>query len=437
MSSEIQLIIFIVALVAILGLGLPLCFALGGVAMIFTWLVWGTEGFFSAAMQGLTSSTSEILLAVPMFIFMGNMLKNSAIADEIYDMMYKTLGSLKGGLAVGTVFVCTIFAAMAGISAVATVTMGLIALPSMLKRGYDKYLSVGSIAAAGGLGILIPPSVPMIIYAVLAQLSVGKLFAAGMIPGIILATFYCVYILGRSYVNPLYAPALPREERPSFIQIIKSFRALIWPLVIIFLVLGTIYGGVCTPTEASGMGAFGTLLAVIVKKKFSWLTFRDACYQSLLMSCMVMWIVIGSACFSAVFNYMGAQEVVTNLALNMPGGRWAVYIIFQIVFFILGCLLDPTAIVMICTPVFHPIAVQMGFDPIFFAVSFIVNMQMAYITPPFGYNLFYMRSIVPPHITMRDIYVSVMPYIMTIVVCLVIISIFPDIVTWLPNKLIK
>lgn len=436
MSSEYFIVLLIIVLITVLALGLPLCFALGGVAMIFTWFVWGTEGFFSAAMQGLTQSTSEILLAVPMFVFMGNLLKNSAIADEIYDMMYHTLGSVKGGLAVGTVFVCTIFAAMAGISAVATITMGMIALPSMLKHGYDKHLALGCIASAGGLGILIPPSVTMILYALLAQLSVGKLFAAGMVPGIVLAALYSIYIFTRSYMNPQCAPALPREEWPTFIQVLKSFKALVWPLIIIFLVLGTIYGGICTPTEASGVGAFGTLLAVIVKRKFTWKSFREACYQSLIITCMVMWIVIGSACFSTIFNYMGAQEIITSIVLEMPGGPWAVYIIFQIVFFMLGCLLDPTAIVMICTPVFHPIAVQLGFDPIFFAVTFIINMQMAYITPPFGYNLFYLRSIVPPNITMRDIYVSVVPYIAVIIVCLVLVSIFPDLVIWLPNKLI-
>jgi len=432
MSPEFLIITLIFALVVSLLLGLPLAFALGGISMIYTWFCWGSGGFFSAAMQSFSSSTSEILLAVPMFIFMGNMLKNSGIADEIYNLMYKSLGRFNGGLAVGTVFVCTIFSAMAGIAAVATVTMGLIALPIMLKRGYDKKLSVGCIAAAGGLGILIPPSIPMILYALLAQLSVGKLFAAGMVPGMILAILYSVYIIIKSNITSAYAPALPIEDIPSMIDMLKSLKSLIWPFIIIAMVLGTIYGGICTPTEASGIGALGTLLAVLLKNKFNLNDFKDSIYSTTLMSGMVMWIVIGSGCFSTVFNYMGAQEIITNITMKLPGGRWTVYILFHIIFFVLGCILDPTAIVMICTPVFHPVMVKLGFDPIFFACTFIINMQMAYITPPFGYNLFYMRSIVPPQIRMVDIYSSVIPFIFMIFVLLIIISIFPAIVTWVP-----
>ena len=432
MSPEFLIVTFILALVVSLILGLPLAFALGGISMIYTWIFWGSGGFFSAAMQSFSQSTSEILLAVPMFIFMGNMLKNSGIADEIYNFMYKSLGRFNGGLAVGTVFVCAIFAAMAGIAAVATVTMGLIALPIMLKRGYDKKLSVGCIAAAGGLGILIPPSITMILYALLAQLSVGKLFAAGMVPGILLAIAYSIYIIIRSNIKTEYAPALDKEYIPSVIDMLKALKALIWPFIIIAIVLGTIYGGICTPTEASGIGALGTLFAVLQKKKFNLNDFKDSIYSTTLVSGMVMWIVIGSGCFSTVFNYMGAQEIIENITMKLPGGRWTVYILFHCLFFMLGCILDPTAIVMICTPVFHPVMVKLGFDPIFFACTFIINMQMAYITPPFGYNLFYMRSIVPAEIKMVDIYKSVIPFILIIFVFLIIISIFPNIVTWVP-----
>lgn len=437
MGNELIIIIMVASLLCALIFGLPLSVALGGIALIFTYFNWGVSGFYAAASACISQATNEILLAVPLFIFMGNMLRYSNIADEIYDMMYRTLGALKGGLAIGTVIVCAIFAAMAGISAVATITMGLVALPSMLKRNYNKHLAVGCIAAAGGLGILIPPSVTMILYALLAQLSVGKLFAAGMIPGILLALLYCIYIFARSTTDAKYAPSLPREERPTFKQILISFKALVWPIIIILLVLGTIYGGVCTPTEAAAMGALGTVIAVIIKGNFTWKTFSEASIATLRITCMAMWIVIGGTIFSAIFNALGAQKIMLDLASGLPGGRWTVFIIFQIIYFFLGCFLDPTAIVLICTPIFHPIASALGFDPIWFATIFIVNMQMAYITPPFGYNLFYMRSVVPPDVSMRDIYVSVMPFIAIIVICLVIVTIFPQIILWLPNMIIR
>ena len=437
MANEYILLLMLAVLIITLGLGLPLAIALGGIALIFTYFTWGVGGFYAAASTCVSQSTNEILLAVPLFIFMGNMLRYSKIADEIYDMMYRTLGALRGGLAMGTVAVCAIFAAMAGISAVATITMGLVALPSMLKHGYNKHLSVGCIAAAGGLGILIPPSVTMILYALLSQLSVGKLFAAGMIPGIILAILYCIYIYTRSVVTPGYAPALPREERPTFKEIAISFKALLWPLIIILLVLGTIYGGVCTPTEAAAMGALGTLLAVIFKGNFTWKIFSDSCNSTLTITVMAMWIVIGGTIFGNIINALGVQKMMLDVSAGLPGGRWTVFAVIQIIYFILGCFLDPTAIVLICTPIFHPLATTLGFDPIWFATIFIINMQMAYITPPFGYNLFYMRSIVPSDITMRDIYISVVPFIVVIAICLVLMCIFPQAVLWLPNMIIK
>jgi len=437
MGNELIILIMVASLLCALIFGLPLAVGLGGVALIFTYFNWGVSGFYAAASACISQSTNEILLAVPLFIFMGNMLRYSNIADEIYDMMYRTLGAVKGGLAIGTVIVCAIFAAMAGIAAVATITMGLVALPSMLKRNYNKHLAVGCIAAAGGLGILIPPSVTMILYALLAQLSVGKLFAAGMIPGILLAILYCIYIFIRAEMDPVYAPALPQEERPSFKEIFISFKALIWPIIIILLVLGTIYGGVCTPTEAAAMGALGTVIAVIIKGNFTWKVLSEASSATLKITCMAMWIVIGGTIFSAIFNALGAQKIMLDLAAGLPGGRWTVFVIFQILYFFLGCFLDPTAIVLICTPIFHPIAAALGFDPIWFATIFIINMQMAYITPPFGYNLFYMRSVVPPDVTMKDIYISVLPFIVIIVICLLIVTMFPQIILWLPNMMIK
>ncbi|MCP4578802.1 MAG: TRAP transporter large permease subunit [Deltaproteobacteria bacterium] len=433
MSIEILTIAMISALLLTLLLGHPLAFTLGGIAMAFTIGVWGPKGLYMAATTALSQGTNEILLAVPLFIFMGAMLEKSGMADDLYDMMYRSFGFLRGGLAIGTVGICTIFAAMAGISAVATVTMGLIALPSMLKRGYHKNLAVGCIAAGGALGILIPPSVTMILYALLARESVGKLFAGGLVPGLILAGLFVTYIGIRCLIQPHLAPALPVEERPDWREKLRSLKAILGPGALILVVLGSIYAGICTPTEASGIGALGSVLVVIFKRNFKWKTLLEASYGTCRITAMVMWIVIGSSCFASIYNAAGSQELVTNILANLPGGRWAVFILLQLLYFVLGMFLDPTGIVMLCTPVFVPVIIKLGFDPVWFGITFIISMEMAYITPPFGFNLFYLRSVVPKDVSMMDIYRSVLPFICLQILCLILVAVFPQLVLWLPN----
>jgi len=403
--------------------------------MIFTLTVWGPKGLYMAATTALSSSTSDILLAVPLFVFMGAMLQASGIADELYEMIHHLFGSVRGGLAIGTVGICTVFAAMAGISAVATVTMGLVALPSMLKRGYEKKLALGSIAAGGALGILIPPSVTMILYALLARESVGKLFAGGLMPGLLLALLFIIYIIIMCLLKPDLAPAIKNQDKLPRVKRLSLLKAALWPLLLIGAVLGTIYSGICTPTEASGIGALGSVIAVISNGKFNKKTFFEASTTTLKITSMVMWVVIGSGCFSAIYNAAGSREFVTNVLANLPGGRWAVFVVLQSIYFFLGTFLDPTGIVMLCTPIFVPVIIKLGFDPIWFGITFIINMEMAYLTPPFGFNLFYLRSIVPPGITMVHIYKSVLPFIVLQMLCLVLVSIFPQIILWLPNMM--
>jgi len=434
-SIELITVLMIVTLLLVLVLGQPLSISLGGIAMVFTLAVWGPKGLYMAATTALSAATSDILLAVPLFVFMGAMLQTSGIADDLYDMIHHLFGSVRGGLAIGTVGICTVFAAMAGISAVATVTMGLVALPSMLSRGYDKKLALGSIAAGGALGILIPPSVTMILYALLARESVGKLFAGGIMPGLLLAGLFVVYIAVMCFFKPKIAPAIKDEARLPLVKRLVYLKAAFWPVLLIGLVLGTIYSGICTPTEASGIGALGSVIAVITNRRFTKNTFFSASITTLKITSMVMWIVIGSGCFSAIYNAAGSQELVTNVLANLPGGRWAVFIVLQAIYFILGTFLDPTGIVMLCTPVFVPVIIKLGFDPIWFGITFIINMEMAYLTPPFGFNLFYLRSIVPEGITMGHIYRSVLPFIALQMLCLVLVSVFPQIILWLPNMM--
>jgi tripartite ATP-independent transporter DctM subunit len=370
-----------------------------------------------------------------MFIFMGSMLQCAGLADDLYGAIHRILGSLKGGLAITTIVICTIFAAMAGISAVATVTMGVIALPAMLNRGYDKRLAMGCIAGGGALGILIPPSVPMVLYGLLANESVGKLFAGGVFPGLVLSSFFVAYILIRSYLQPHVAPSLPPEQRLSFVEKLRILKTMIYPAILIFLVLGTIWLGISTPTEAAGVGALGSVIVVILQRKFSRKTFFEACEQSLRLTAMGMWIAIGSSCFSSVFNAAGSQDLVTQVIVGLPGGRWVVYAFLHFIYFILGMFMDPTGIVFLCTPIFVPVIKRLGFDAVWFGITFIVNMEMAYLTPPFGFNLFYLRSIISKDIATIEIWRAVIPFIILQMLCLILLSVFPQIAIWFPSLL--
>jgi len=313
--------------------------------------------------------------------------------------------------------------------------MGLIALPSMFKRGYDKDIVIGSIAAGGVLGILIPPSVIMIIYSLVARESVGEMFAGGIIPGLLLATLYIIYIGIRSYFEPQLGPAVPRDERATWREKLVSLRAVILPVLLIFLVLGTIYAGICTPTEASAFGATGAFICAAINKRLSWDVFTQATRRTFMLIGMVMWILLGGALFNSLYRAMGAQNLVMDLVASLGLGPWMVLIMMQLSLFFLGMLMDDFAVVMLCTPIYVPIIKTLGFNSLWFAMLFMVNMQMAYLTPPYGFNLFYMKSITPPEITMGDIYRSILPFVGLQIIALVLIMIFPQLALWLPSLL--
>jgi tripartite ATP-independent transporter DctM subunit len=437
MSIEIITLLLFGALLLLLTLGLPLSFVLGGVGMVGCYFLWGEKGLFVAAAQAYGAMGKFTLLAIPLFIFMAMILERSGVAEDLYTMMHRWMGPLRGGLAIGTVLICTIFAAMAGISGAATVSMGLIALPAMLKRNYGKEIAMGSISGGGALGILIPPSVPMILYAALTGESVGGLFAGGIFPGILLALLFVLYIGIRCFLQPSLGPALPKEERASWEEKISSLRAVILPIIIILMVLGSIYGGVCTATEAAALGVLGAAISAAVYRKLTWVLIKEACYRTSNLTAMIIWILIGAYCFTSVYTATGAHELMEHLLLSIPGGRYAALFTMQAVFFILGCILDPAGIIMICTPVFVPVIESLGFDPLWFGVLFIMNMEMGYLTPPFGFNLFYMKAIAPPGVTMGDIYRSIFPFVMLQGLGLIIVIIFPSIALWLPAQMYR
>ncbi|MBU4277186.1 MAG: TRAP transporter large permease subunit [Proteobacteria bacterium] len=425
------------ALVVLLTTGLPLAFVLGAVAVIFTYFMWGPNALMAMASNALGVSQNFILSGIPLFIFMGVVLQKSGLAGALYEMVYKWVGGIRGGLAVGTVIICMFFAAMTGTSGAATVSMGLIAIPSMLNRGYDKKMVMGSISAGGALGILIPPSVLMIVYSLFAGESVGAMFAGGILPGLLLGGLFILYILIRCLLDPKMGPAIPRHELPSWRERILALRAVALPVALILAVLGTIFWGLATPTEAAAIGAVGALICAAAVGSLSWRVFQEAGFESLRLSCMVVWIIIGGSCFASLYTAIGAVDFIKQVVDALPVGRWMVLLGIQLSFFVLGMLLDPGAIIMICTPVFVPLVKSLGFDPVWFGVLFIVNMEMAYLTPPFGFNLFYMKAIAPPGVTMVDIYKAILPFVAVQAVCMAILMLFPEIVLWLPNLWVR
>jgi tripartite ATP-independent transporter DctM subunit len=437
MSIEILTLIVFGILIFFLVLGAPLVFALGGTAVITTYFLWGPEALYMIANRTFSSANAFVFLAIPMFIFMGNMLEASGIAGDLYSMMRKWMGPLRGGLAIGTVIICAVFAAMVGVSGAATVTMGLIALPSMLKHRYDKSISIGCIAAGGALGVLIPPSVMMIILGLYTNTSIGMLYAGGVLPGLMLAGLFCVYIFVRCLFNKSLGPVLPKEDRSTFREKLAALKSLILPVMLILGILGSIFSGAATPSEAAAIGAAGSVICSAIYRKLNWKNFQEACYSTLRFSCMVMWIIFGASVFTALYTAIGAQDLAQELLQLIPGGNWGTLIGMQLILLILGCFLDPTGIIMISTPIFFPIAISMGFDPVWFGVLYCINMELGFLTPPFGFNLFYMQSVAPEGVTMIDIYRSIVPFILIGVLGLILCMIFPQIILWLPELIYK
>ncbi|MDX1800212.1 MAG: TRAP transporter large permease subunit [Marinobacter sp.] len=437
MSIEALTLLFFGALLFFLMLGLPLAFVLGGVSVVFLYFTWGFDSFFMVASQIWGTMGSFTLVAIPLFVFMAMVLERTGVARDLYRMMHLWWGGVRGGLAIGTLLICAVFAAMVGISGAAVVAMGTIALPSMLDRGYDKNMALGVINTGGGWGILIPPSILMILYALITGVSVGKMFAAGILPGIMLMILTALYIVIRCYFQPHLAPALPPEERASWPEKFRALRAVLLPILIVFMVLGSIIGGITTPTEAAAVGVLGALISAATYGKLTWPMLQEASIRTFKLTGMIMWILFAAHAFSAAYQSMGAQDLIEGLMAMVPGGPWGVVISMMLITFLLAMVLDPVGIMMITLPVFIPIIEALGFDPIWFGILFVINMEIGYMTPPFGFNLFYLKGIVPPSITMNDIYRSIVPFVLVEILGIALIMVFPEIATYLPNLFFK
>ena len=341
---------------------------------------------------------------------------------------------VSGGLAIGTVVICTIMAAMTGVVGAAVAAMGILALPSMLSRGYHPPLALGAICAGGTLGILIPPSVVTIVYAITAQISIGQMFIAGIIPGLILAVGYCSYIWLRVTLNPKLAPKPMEETTIPLSQKIASLRHLALPAFVILSVLGSIYAGIATPTEAAAVGVLGALLSAIFSGRLQLSSLNAAATDTLRVTAMILWITLGAKAFISVFVATGGADSVLSFVESLNASRYVVLLAMLLVLIFLGLFLDEIGIILLCVPVFVPIIKTLGFDPLWFGVLFMVTAQMAYITPPFGYTLFYLKGVLPNGIGIGQVYRGVIPFFLIQVVVLILFVAFPEIVTWLPEQ---
>ncbi len=441
MSIEMLTLLLIISMFVLFVTGLPIAFGLSAVAIILGFFFWGPQSLKLAAQVCYGSMSSWVLVALPLFVLMGFILAHSGIADTMFGMVHRWMGGINGGLAMGSVIVCTLMGAMVGIVGAGVMTMAVVALPPMLERKYDKHLALGSVMAGGALGTVIPPSVSMIIYASVTKVSVGKMFAGGIIPGVILATLYIIYIGIRGLLNPKAAPALPPEERGTFLEKIVDSRHVILPIILILSVLGSIFAGAATPTEASAVGCVGAVVCAIVYRKFSWKMLRDALFYTTKLFGLFMWIIYSVARITPGImppaNIFPTDTLVvkdTVLAANVP--PLLVVVFMQLSLIVLGALMDDYAVILLAAPLYGPVIVALGYDPIWFGILFILNMQMAVLTPPYGFALFYMKG-VRPDMAMMDLYKSIIAFVPLQATCLAIIMVFPQLALWLPGMLFK
>jgi len=435
-SIEVLTIILLVGFMGLLALGLPLAFITGGLGVALAIYLGGVPMLHLVVSRVFNLMGSYTMVAVPMFILMAAMLERSGIAEDLYGALHQWMGPVPGGLASATVLACTVMAAMTGIIGAGVVTMGLVALPAMLHRNYDKKLAMGCIMAGGSLGTLIPPSVVLIVYGLQANVSIGKLFLGGITPGILLSVMFVTYITVIGFLRPHLCPALPKDQRAgSLLQKLAYSKFLLLPGLLIVAVLGSIYLGITSISEASGIGALGAMVCAALHRRLTWRNLKDSLFTTMKISAMVMWLFFGASTFVAAYTRAGGSELIQNLVLGSGLGPWGIVILTQVIFIVLGMFLDWLGILLLAMPLFVPMIVELGFDPIWYGVIFVMNMQMAYLSPPFGGALFYMKGVAPPDIKMSDVIASVWPFLAMQLIGLILVMIFPQIAMWIPRRM--
>jgi tripartite ATP-independent transporter DctM subunit len=413
--------------------GLPIAFVLGGLSLLFTVTLWNPSAVVVLVLQVFDTMKSEALLAIPLFILMACILQRSGVIESLYRAMEMWFGRLRGGLAIGTVVICVVMAAMTGVVGAAVTAMGILALPEMIRRGYRPGLAVGTICASGTLGILIPPSVLTIVYAVTAKISIGQMLIAGIVPGLILASLYIGYLLLVGWLRPEWMPLDPTAQRVPLRARLASLKALVIPVLLIVMILGSIFFGIATPTESAAVGVAGALCPLLVKRKVTLSLLRDAGSDTLKATSMVLWITLGAKAYVAIFTGLGGANTLLEFISSLEVNRWMILGAMMLLLVFLGTVLDELGIILLTVPVFLPIVKLLGFDELWFGVLFAVTIQMGYISPPFGYTLFYIKGTLPPHIDMGVVYRGVLPFFGLQFVGLLICAAFPDLVTFLPK----
>lgn len=435
--DALPIIFFVVVLLLLLG-GFPVAFTLGGASIIFGFFTFGLEFFNLLPLRIWGIMNNYILIAVPLFIFMGVMFEKSGLAEELLETMALLFGKLKGGLAISVLVVGILLAAATGIVGATVVTMGVLGLPTMLKKGYDPSAASGIISASGTLGQIIPPSIVLVLLGSVLNISVGDLFMGAVIPGFMLVALYLCWIIIKTFVTPESVPAMPKEDLLEFQNHKKTKRiltAFIAPIFLIIAVLGSIFAGIASPTEAAAIGAFGATLLTIIRKKFSIATLKDVMTKTTTLTSMAFMILVGASAFGLVFRGMGGDRYLTSLITGIEAHYFLV--IVMIVIFVAGFFIDFIEITFIIVPVVAPIFVHLGIDLLWVGILIAVNLQTSFLTPPFGFALFYLKGVAPPEVQTSHIYKGIIPYVVIQLIGLLLIILFPELVLWLPNALVN
>lgn len=440
LNPEIIALLMLGGVFTLVLTGFPIAFVIGSVALIVGTLVFGPNTTFHILFTRFYDlSLNYPYLAVPLFTFMGVILQHSGITNDLYESLYDALGRVKGGLLIVTIIFGTILAACLGVIAASVTILTLMSLGPMVKRGYDKSLAAGAIVGAGTLGILIPPSIMLIVYAPQAGLSIGQMFMGAIGPGLLLSAMYIVYVIIRCNLNPKLGPPIPAEQMTPFTlaKVGRLLKAMLPPVLLIAAVMGTIFAGIAPPTEAAAIGCAASILLAVTYRKFSWKMLKLAAIETLKVSAFVVMIAAMSYAFVGIFMNAGAGDVVAEMILSVPGGKWASFAVVMLIVFALGMFIEWIGIVFIVVPIFSIIFAKLGFDPLWAGMMVVVNLQMAFMTPPMAMSIFVLKGTAPKEygLTMGEIIKGVLPFVGIVAIVLVVMVIFPQIITWLPEKM--
>ncbi|MEJ2587656.1 MAG: TRAP transporter large permease subunit [Deltaproteobacteria bacterium] len=437
MSPELTTILMVLSLFILLA-GFPIALGVGTVGLVFGLLTSGNAYLYMIPMRLMGGTLAEyILAAVPLFIFMGTMMQTSGVAERAFGVLHKWMGGVNGGLGVATILLAMLFAATTGVVGASETAIGLLAVPAMLNARYAHSLASGCVCAGGTLGILIPPSIMLILYAPMAGVSVLQMFAGAIIPGIIMGLSYVAYVIIRCAINPSLGPAAEKTEKIRFLSkdvLVEGFKYLIPPGLLVFMVLGSIFFGVASPTEAGAVGSIGSILLSIVYGKFTWEDFKQNCYTTLRVTSMIIFIACAANLYTGAFLSAGCGQVITDFLLGLGLGSWGIFITMLIIIFFMGCFIDWIGILLIVVPIFSPILLNLGFDSLWVGLVICTSLQISFLTPPFAYSIFYLKGL-NLGLELKSMYAGIMPFVCLQFITVILIILFPQLCLWLPKVL--